>query len=804
MLTNYLKIAFRSLLKFKGYALINLFGLALGLTAGILIMIYVLDELSFDKFHVNAKRLYRIDTSFFTPGSSSEGLNQTNGWPLGKILEKDFPEVEKVLYTRSANFLLINHNDRRIRQNTHFATPEFFEMFSFPLLEGNTEKALAEPYSVVISEEMAAKYFHGEDALNKTLVMADTLNMVVTGIMKNIPSNSHIQADMILSFATYEKIETEFSYTDGWGNINMHNYLLLKEGADFETFAAKSKNIYMDRVGEMMKNWGATAYVKYEPLEEIYLKSKAGNSMGPAGNIDRIYLLSGIAAFVILLACINFVNLATARSVYRAKEVGLRKVVGSTRQGLISQFLSESFVLTVFSLIIALVLTVLFLPYFNQLLDKKYDLIALSNLSIIAGVILLTLVIALLSGYYPALVMSALRPVEVLKGKMQTGTRGIQLRRALVVFQFIVSVTLVTGTLVVMDQLKFMQQQELGFDKDQIIVINASRANSANPDAFETFKNELKSLAAVEEVTWTNAVPGSPGWTGQVAYPEGKTGDEATSVEYMAVDDNYLKTLGLEIIAGRGFDKNHEAELKDGLILNESAVTAFGWTSPEEAIGKRITSPSGQPEGEVIGVVKNYHQLGLQRKIGPITMDYAPQNSYLYGVRYDAAGTSQLIESLTTLWKKTYPGYDFNYFFLDQNFEKQYQSEQRLANVFGLFAVITIAIAVIGLLGLVSFMVAARTKEIGIRKVLGAGVFSITGMLSKEFVILVLIANVIAFPLAGYFADQWLEGFAFRMKFNPLLFAWTTLIAVSITLFAVSYQTIKAALANPIKSLRHD
>jgi putative ABC transport system permease protein len=804
MLYNYLKIAFRSLLKFKGYASINLIGLALGLTAGILIMMYVLDELSFDKFHVKGDRLYRVNTTFISGDSGSEGANETNGWPVGKVLEKDFPEVESVLYTRSASYLLINQGDKRIRQKNHFATPEFFSMFSFPLREGNKDKALTEPYSIVISEDMEKKYFPEGNALNKTLVMADTLKMVVTGVMKNIPSNSHLQADMIISFSTYEAISSDFSYESGWGNINMHNYLLLKEGADFNLFASKAKDIYMTRAGEMLKNWGVSAYVQLEPFEDIYLKTKSGNSMGPLGSMDRIYLVSGIALFVILLACINFINLSTARSVYRAREVGLRKVVGSSRKGLIAQFLSESFVLTALSLLIAFLLVGISLPFFNQVIGKNYQLISLSNSSIIIGVIILVVMISLLAGYYPALVMSALKPVEVLKGKMQTSYRGVQLRRALVVFQFVISVGLVTGTWIVLDQLDYMQKQTLGFDKDEIFILNAARVRSSNAYAFETFKSQLRDLAMINDVTYTNAIPGHQGWAGQVAYPEGKTGDDAVSVEYMAIDEKYLEVLGLQLIAGRGFDLQREKDLNDGLILNEQAVADFGWASPEEAIGKRITSPSGSPAGEVIGVVKDYHQLGLQQKIGPMTMDYAPQNSYLYAIKYKAADTQQLISSLNDLWAKTFPGYDFDYFFLDQDFENQYQAETKLARVFAAFASITMVIAMIGLLGLVSFMVVARTKEIGVRKILGADVFSITRLLSKEFLLLVLIANAIAFPLTWYLASEWLKTFAFRMTINPLLFVGTMTLALSITLVVVSLQTIKAALTDPVKSLRYE
>jgi putative ABC transport system permease protein len=745
-----------------------------------------------------------VNTTFISGDSGSEGANETNGWPVGKVLEKDFPEVESVLYTRSASYLLINQGDKRIRQKNHFATPEFFSMFSFPLREGNKDKALTEPYSIVISEDMEKKYFPEGNALNKTLVMADTLNMVVTGVMKNIPSNSHLQADMIISFSTYEAISSDFSYESGWGNINMHNYLLLKEGADFNLFASKAKDIYMTRAGEMLKNWGVSAYVQLEPFEDIYLKTKSGNSMGPLGSMDRIYLVSGIALFVILLACINFINLSTARSVYRAREVGLRKVVGSSRKGLIAQFLSESFVLTALSLLIAFLLVGISLPFFNQVIGKNYQLISLSNSSIIIGVIILVVMISLLAGYYPALVMSALKPVEVLKGKMQTSYRGVQLRRALVVFQFVISVGLVTGTWIVLDQLDYMQKQTLGFDKDEIFILNAARVRSSNAYAFETFKSQLRDLAMINDVTYTNAIPGHQGWAGQVAYPEGKTGDDAVSVEYMAIDEKYLEVLGLQLIAGRGFDLQREKDLNDGLILNEQAVADFGWASPEEAIGKRITSPSGSPAGEVIGVVKDYHQLGLQQKIGPMTMDYAPQNSYLYAIKYKAADTQQLISSLNDLWAKTFPGYDFDYFFLDQDFENQYQAETKLARVFAAFASITMVIAMIGLLGLVSFMVVARTKEIGVRKILGADVFSITRLLSKEFLLLVLIANAIAFPLTWYLASEWLKTFAFRMTINPLLFVGTMTLALSITLVVVSLQTIKAALTDPVKSLRYE
>lgn len=804
MLFNYIKIAFRSLLKFKGYAAINLLGLALGLAVGVLIMLYVFDEMSYDKFHANKDRIYRVESQFNKIASGENEAMATNAWPVGVTLKKDFPEVESVVYAKSGSMLVLNHNDKKLKQKIHFVSPEFLSMFSFPLVKGNSDKALTEPYTAVITESMAAKLFPGGDAMSKSIIMADTLQFIVTGILKDIPSNSHIQLDIALSFATYPLMDKDFTYDEGWGNINVSNYILLKEDSDIESFRAKARNVYTEHASNMLKEWGTEANVIFTPLPDIYLHTKNGGTMGPTGSIDRVYLVSAIAAFVILLACINFVNLTTARSVYRAKEVGLRKVVGSTRGTLIRQFLSESFVLTCIALLFAVTIAGVLLPIFNQLLNKYYTLNTLVSPAVLAGIACLVVAVTFLSGYYPAWVMSGLRPAEVLKGKLQSSARGVQLRRVLVVFQFVISLSLVLGTLIVINQLRFMQQQELGFAKDEIFVVNAARAKSANAEAYETFRNEIRSLAFVEDVTFTNSLPGNPGWIGQVSFPEGKSGDDAISVEYMAIDDHYMQTLGIKLIAGERFDKDHAALLKNGLILNETAVSDFGWASPEEAIGKKITSPSGYPEGEVIGVVKDYHQFGLRQNIGPMVMDFNPNVSYMYAIRYKAADTQQLIENMNALWQKHFPGYDFNYFFLDQDFERQYQSEQKLANVFGLFSIVTIAIAMIGLLGLVSFMVLSKTKEIGVRKVLGADIFQITKLLSKEFIFLVVIANVIAIPIAWLTASRWLENYATRISINPLVFVIAFIVLLLITLVTISFQTVKAASANPVDSLRSE
>lgn len=805
MFTNHLKIAIRTLLKFKEYAIINLIGLGFGIATGIFILLYVSDELSYDKFHQNGDRVYRVGTDIadIKTGAVTSAI-ETNGWPVGQLLKEEYPEVEAVIYTRNGSSLPVMYEGRRQEERIFFASGDFFKLFTFSFKEGNPTTALVQPYSIVITETLEKKYFKDQSALGKTMVLADTLSFLVTGVLKDLPSQSHMQFGALLSFDTFPLLDKDFSYEDGWGNLNVRNYVLLKEGVNREAFFSKAKNLYLDHVKEDLEKYGMYLYVGFEPLTDIYLKSNRGNGMGPSGSIERVYLVSGIALFVILLACINFINLTTARSTYRAKEVGLRKVVGSSRAALIRQFLSESFIMIAGSLILALVLIGIFSPMFNDLMGKNYNLLSLLQPQFILGMIILLIAITILSGYYPAVVLSGLRPAEVLKGKLHSSARGIQLRRALVVFQFMISAALIIFTLVINNQLDFMKGSDLGFQGDQIIVVDVSKLPSTTFIKPASFKNDLKSLSGVDNVTFSNALPGKPGWVGQWARAEEKSADESISVEYMSIDEDYLGTLGLQLVSGRNFDLSRPAELDEGLIINETTVNAMGWESPEDAIGKKITSPSQQPSGIVIGVVKDYNEFGLQEKIYPMAMDYAPQFSRYFAVKYNAANTENTLKSISDLWKQYYEGYDFEYFFLNENFERQYYAEQRLAKVFNIFSIGSVIIAVIGLFGLVSFMVVTRTKEIGIRKVLGANSFNILRLLSSEFVGLVLIANLVAFPIVWYLANKWLEGFAYRTTLSLLLFLLPLLGALVITLITVGVQTLKAAMTEPVTALRHE
>jgi putative ABC transport system permease protein len=807
MLYNYLKITFRTLARYKSFTAINVIGLAMGLASGILILIYVMDELSFDKFHSKGDRIFRVGTEMvdINTGNSNGGI-ETNGWPIGKLLEAEFPEIETGVYLANALSLQVKHEGKRFDERLFYAGDSFFSIFDFPLVKGDAKTALAQPFSIVLTEALEKKYFGDRDAMGQTLTLADSLLFQVTGVMRDVPSQSHMQFTGLISFATYETRNSGFSYDGGWGNLNVRNYVLLKEGTKPEGLFSKAENLYMDHVKEEMKKWGMYMYVRFEPLEDIYLHTRRGNGMGPVSSMERLYIVAGIALFVILLACINFINLTTARSARRAREVGLRKVVGSSRGSLIRQFLGESFVITMLSLIVAVALLAITIPFFNQLLNKTYNLSSLGDFRVITGLMLLIVLVSFLSGYYPAIVISSLRPADVLKGNLVTSHRGIGLRRFLVVFQFAISTGLIICTFAVLSQLDYMLNRDLGFNGRQVLVLDADRVTDRGGVGSENvtppFKNELQSLVSVDAVTFTNAVPGRPGWMGQWAHAAERPDEGSIGMEYMTIDEDYVNTLGLKLVAGKNFDVKSQADIADGLIINETAAVKLGWGSAENAIGKKIDSPSKHPAGTVIGVVRDYHERGLQQLIYPMAMDYNPARSRYFVIRFNATQTADFLSALQALWQKHYEGHEFKYFFLDENFARQYQAEQRLANLFTAFSAITIAIAMMGLVGLVSFIVVSRQKEIGIRKVLGASVTGITQLLTFDFLKLVLIAIVVASPMALYLMDNWLQGFAYRTSISVWMCLPAAAITLCIALLTVSFHSIRAAMTNPVKSLR--
>ena len=797
-----LKVLFRYLRNHPLVSGINIAGLSLGLTAGIIALIFVSDELSYDKFHEKKDRLYRVVSEMYDPNTGEDlGGPATNGWPVGHRL-RNYPEVEASVNIRRGTGYQIKHNGENYQERFYFAGQEFLQMFTFPLIKGNPETALSEPWSLVITEELEKKYFGDESALGKSFILSDTLNFNITGVMKDIPRQSHMRFSMLASFSTYPLINTNFTTDWGFGNFQIRNYVLLREGTDFAAFNEKARNVVMDEAGEQFLNMGMEVYQGFEPMGEIYLGTDHGNGMGPQGSYDRLYLIATISLFIVIIACINFVNLSTARSVNRAKEVGLRKVIGSNRLQLVRQFVLESFLLTLLSFLIAIGLADLAFPFFNGLLDKQLSLMNLLNPMLGIGALLLIPIVTLLAGYYPALVLSGYKPSDVLKGKMVTSFKGVQLRKGLTIFQFMLSITLIIGTLMISDQLRYMQSQDLGFDHNKVIVLNTWQIPSLDlARAAETFQREIEELPGVEYVSRTWATPGRAGWRGQWAFPEGFPDGENVTVEYVAADYNYIKTLDLQIIAGSDFNPDKASDLESGLVLNETAVELMRFGTPIEAIGKTITSPSGHPAGTVIGVVKDYHQRGLQSRIPPIVIDHYPDLNRYFAI--EAQGLSEeWLSQLNDIWAKHFVEYPLNYSFLDDDFQRQYSDEESYAHVFTAFAAVAIFIAVIGLFGLVAFIVTSRSKEIGVRKVLGASETRITYLLSKDFLILLVIAMVITIPLAYYLAEQWLDSFAFRTTIGPAVFILGFLITFAVTFVTIGFQTIKAAKANPVDTLR--
>lgn len=795
MLKNHIQIVLRQFRRHKGFAAINLGGLAVGLAACLLIGLYVQDELAFDWFHEKGSRIYRL-------GRGSVG------WPYGKLLESEYPEVEDVVYLRTYPSYSIEHGGNHYFERMFYADDGFFLLFDYPVVEGDPNTALEEPQSLVLSDKLARKLFGQDQALDRTLLLGeDSLPCIVKGVV-DVPRRSHIRFDALLSFETLRVINPEMyeeEMAQGWLDLNVINYVLLREGANPKAFASKIRDLPQKYAGEYLERWGSTYQLDLEPFNDIYLRSDYGNWLGPKSDIGYVYLLIFVGVFLLVIACVNFVNLSTARSMERAKEVGLRKVVGSTRAALVRQFLVESLVICLLALTLALGIAVVALPYFNNLAAKMF---AASDLLIpqMAGILFaLVFGVGILVGLYPALSLSSYRPAESLRGRFMTGRRGAKLRKGLVVFQFALSGALIIGTFVMLSQLRYMQGQDLGFDAEQVIVCDARRAPGQEMSRrIDVFKQELAAHPAIQLVSSTGAVPGRSGWRGQISFPEGWAKNESISLEYVPVDFDFIETLGLKLAAGRDFDPSFSTDKDTAVIINEEAVAAVGWESAQAAIGKGFASPgSGKPEGKVIGVVENYHQHGLREPIGPMMFGIRPYNS-LFAMRFHAAEAASVVAHMKKTWSRFFAGYPFDFFFLDEDFSREYGQEQRLMRIFGTFTVLTILIASLGLFGLSAFSLQQRTKEIGVRKMLGASAIDIAALLSRDFLKLVFVAFVIAAPVGYFTMQRWLQNYAYRAGIGIGIFLGGVVLMMMVALVTISYQAVKAALTDPVKSLRYE
>ena len=791
MLKNYFKIAFRNLWRHKTFSFINILGLTVGLTACFLIFLFVTFEMSYDSFHSKSDRIYRVVTDLKTP---SEDLHiSVTSWAFAPKIKREMPEVEAFTRVSDGSLLVKKGNLKFQEDKMLFADSSLFKVFDFKLIKGNPQTVLKNPFSIVLSEDAAKKYFGKEDPMGKTLlVSSDNTPATVTGVMKNIPENSQIKTDFFVSMSTLTQSLNK-GLDDQWGNFGAISYLLLKPGTSASALEKKFPQLLKNWIGKDMDEAQMHYTLFLEPLRDVYLYStrNGGNSV----NIKNVYIFSLIAIFILLIACFNFINLTTARASERAKEVGVRKVAGATKNQLARQFIGESVLVCLIAFLLSIALSALFLPMFNQLSGKIISAGIFSNFGNIGILFLLSIIIGFMAGSYPALVLSSFKPVVVLKGRFTSGMKGSLLRKGLVVAQFAISIALIIGTIIVYSQMQFMRNQELGFNKDQMMIINTN-----GDPASEAFKQSIASIPDVKSVSLSSSAP-SMGNSSAYSEVENKNGDlQVGTLALYDVDVDFIPQYKMKLLAGRNFSKDFPSDTSQSMIVNEETVKMFGYSSPDQIIGKRFKQWGR--EGKIIGVIKNFHYRSLQENIEPLSMRMKTRSQDLININIATANMPKTIAAIEFKWKEMIPGRPFSFIFLDESFNKQYVNEDRFGKLFFNFSILAILISCLGLLGLASYNTLQRTKEIGVRKVLGASVSNITTLLSKDFIKLVLVALVIASPIAYWGMHKWLQSFAYRTNIHWWVFLVAGLIALLIALFTVSFQAIKAAISNPVKSLR--
>ncbi|MEP7233469.1 MAG: ABC transporter permease [Ginsengibacter sp.] len=808
MIKNYFKIALRNLAKYKFISFINLFGLTIGLTCCLLITTYILNELSYDRYNKNAENIYRVTRSF----NNQDGVVSLNlstvSPPFGYYFPTDFPEIKKMTRLLNSGTTPFKYKEKLISEpNVYFADENLFNVFTLDVVKGNPKTALQEPFSVMMTEEVAKKYFGNEDPINKVIRANNQFDVKVSGIYKAFPANSFMHPGMLVSFNTLKDsvVYGEKNLRTNWGNNSFFTFLELPDHYDPKKMIARFP-AFLDK--RMSGEYGGKQASKFtslglQKLTDIHLYSHTDYEAEPNGDISRVYIFSAIALFILLIACINYMNLSTARSALRAKEIGIRKVIGARKKELIFQFLSESVLITWAAILIAFVCLYLTLPWLNNISGQELSLNILMKWQVLLQVFLAPFVVGILSGIYPALFMSSFQPVQTLKGLFKVRGSSISFRKVLVVAQFAISIVLIITTIIVFQQLRYMQETSLGYDKEHLITLPYN--NSINTQ-YETFRNELMRNAGITDVARSSRIP-----TGRLLDANGAStiaGDSlrpvTADIKYLAADYDFIPTYGVHIVAGRNFSRAYSMDTTN-FILNEASVKAVGWKSPQDAIGKDFKY--GDTKGHVIGVIGDFHFESLRQKIVPIILENAPvtsSDSRFNSLSIKVAGNNipGALAAVEKIWKKYLPEIPYEYTFLDDRFTQLYQAEQRQGTIFTVFACIAIFIACLGLFGLSAFAITQRVKEIGVRKVLGANVSSIVTLLSKDFLKLVLVAAIIAFPVAWYAMTHWLQDFAYRINIHWWVFVLAAILALIVALVTVSFQAIKAAVANPVKSLR--
>lgn len=785
MIKNYLKIALRSLLKQKGYSFINLTGLAIGMTCCVILILFIQYELSYDKFHKNADRIYRVISEHESEGRIVHSLKTPV--PYAPALIQDFPEVENAVRF-SRNMYLVTHGNKRFYEQIYFADPEIFDVFSFPLIRGNPRSALEGSQSLLVSEKVCEKYFGDEDPIGKVLTLYDQ-DHTVSGVFKDIPQNSHLRFDFLGSFFKHAQ-----RHAQEWGISNYYTYVLTEEGFDRSAFEEKLPDFIEKYRGEEVRHVYKYS-IRLQPITRIHLHSELSGEISPNTDIRTITIFTAIAVFILLIACFNYINLSTARCVNRAKEVGLRKVIGASRIQLIKQFLGESFLLSFMALLLTFVLVEFLLPVFNSLSGKDLSLDYSDNILLLVFLLSIFFFVGLFSGSFLAFYVSAFQPVRALKGVFSAASKVSLLRRSLVISQFALSIVFIVATFVIFNQLKYMRNENLGFEKDNVLMVPIYEQEVMRKG--ETIKREWTKNEKVISACLTSFFPGKNQWY-QNYWHEGASEDSYLMMNWIAVDHDFLDTFQVELTLGRNFLESSPNDARGGYILNEAAVEEIGWEDP---IGKQFRIIG---DGAVIGVVKDFHFTSLHQKIVPMAMFMYPSGFEYFSVRIRPYGVQDTLNFLRAKWTELTSSQYFEYSFLDEDYDNLYRTEMRLSKILGTVTFLSIFIACLGLFGLASFMVERRTKEIGIRKVLGAPLSKIMLILTREFALWVLAANIIAWPVAYYFMFRWLQNFAYRIPINLWVFLFSGASALGIAFLTVSYQAIRATLADPVKTLRYE
>lgn len=800
MFVNYLKTALRNLLRQKSYSIINIGGLAIGMSVCILILSYVFFELSYDKFHEKSDQIYRLGLDA-TVGGNTMNLAVTSA-PMGEALRQDFPEVIANTRLSISESQELSIGERKfIQKDILYTDSSFFDVFSFKLIRGSRNEVLLHPKSIVLTESCAKKFFGDNDAIGEIIRINDRTSFKVTGIMEDVPPNSQLQFELLVSMDIRDP-KSSFYRQNNWGNISMYSYVLLEKNTDYLKLEEKFDEFKVRHTQQLI-DIGVHFDLFLQPLTDIHLYSELERETNNSGDITYVYLFSAIAIFILFIACINYMNLASARSFKRAKEVGMRKIHGAVRPQLIGQFLGESVMFSILAFIISLVIVQITLPMFNDLVyqhDSSIDLFS-NKFTLLGFFVAITFIVGILAGSYPAFYMSSFSPIVALKGEKLKGKKKSLLRNILVVLQFSIAVALIICTSVIYTQINYMQNKDLGFDGENRIVIPLRSESLRNKS--EVLRNEFRSLSNVEMVSISNSAPGY-GMNGSGYLPEGADATTPVIIYNGTIDDQFIETMDMKILEGRNFSHEFGTDTLS-VLINEELAKRYNWDEP---IGKKLSVLAGDSmpntDFKVVGVLKNFHFMSLLTKVEPYAYHYQQSNMRNLILKLNAKNKEVALKQIEEKWAELSNNAPFDYMFIDENFEETYISYIRMGKLFTAFTLIAIFVACIGLFGLASFLTEIRTKEIGIRKVQGAGIFSILRLLNTDFIKWVVVANIVAWPIAYYYMTEWLANFSYPISLSWMNFALGAVLSIFIALVTVSYQSLKAALRNPVESLRYE